>query len=117
MKTMIYTWLILITAGLAVAVHGGGDVEACRVYFEAAIDQEIADCRAMSALRSSRSAHLRLKGHREASKALFLETHKAQLVERMVALNMAPKPYKVDRFLNDRFSCTCYAQWAPPGKI
>ena len=117
MKTMMTAVLVVLMAGMVAQVQGDEDAQARKVYFEAAIDQEIADCRAMSTLRSSRSAHLRLKGHREASKALFLETHKTQLVESLLVLEIEPKAYKVDRFLNDRFSCTCYAQWVPQGKI
>ena len=35
-----------------------------------------------------------------------------QLVDGMMAAKLEPKDYKVERYLNDRFSCTCYAQWA-----
>jgi hypothetical protein len=52
-----------------------------------------------------------VKGHREASMAMFLETHRDQLVESMMDQDVKPKAYKVERFLNDRFRCTCYATW------
>ncbi len=117
MKTLVSVMVVMLVVGLVVPAQGGDNVQARKMYYESAITQEIANCRQMSGLRASRSANLRLKGHREASKALFLETHKAQLVESMVVLKVEPKLYKVQRFLNDRFSCTCYAQWAPPDKI
>jgi hypothetical protein len=44
--------------------------------------------------------------------AMFLETHRERLVNDMMAVNLEPKGYKVERFLNDRFGCTCYATWA-----
>ena len=112
MKTMIPLVVVVLLAFVVAPVQGGDDVQALKVYYEKAIDQEIADCQKMSALRSSRSQNLRMKGHREASKALFLETHKVQLVDGMMAARIEPKDYKVQRYLNDRFSCTCYAQWA-----
>ena len=83
-----------------------------RIVYEDAIDDEIARSRQMASLLTSRSANLRKKGHREASMAMFLETHRDRLVNDMMAMNLAPKDYKVERFLNDRFSCTCYAAWA-----
>ncbi len=117
MKTMVTVVVVMLMVCMVAPVQGGDDVQARKVYYESAITQEIAGCHAKSGLRSSRSPHLRMKGHREASKALFLETHKAQLVESMVVLNVETKPYKVQRFLNDRFRCTCYAQWTPQGEI
>jgi hypothetical protein len=117
MKTMILAVFVVLLLVPVVPVRGGDDVQARKVYYEAAITQAIADCHQKSKLRSSRSPNLRLKAHREASKALFLETHKTQLVDSMLVMNVEPKPYKVERFLNDRFSCTCYAQWTPPGSI
>lgn len=117
MKTMLSVVVVMLAVFMVVPVQGGDDTQARKVFFEVAISQEISDCHQKSELRSSRSPNLRMKGHREASKALFLETHKAQLVESMVASRIEPKPYKVQRFLNDRFSCTCYAQWVPQGNI
>ncbi len=115
MKTMIPVVVVVLLAFVVAPVQGGDDAQALKVYYEKAIDQEIADCQKMSALRASRSLNLRRKGHREASKALFLETHKGQLVDGMMATKLEPKDYKVQRYLNDRFSCTCYAQWALQG--
>lgn len=117
MKTMIPAVLAVLMLITVVPVKGGDDAQARKVYYEAAITQKIAACHQKSDLRSSRSPKLRMKAHREASKALFLKTHKAQLVDSMLVMNVEPKPYKVERFLNDRFSCTCYAQWTPPGNI
>ena len=117
MKTMIPVVVVVLLAVVVAPVQGGDDAQALKVYYEKAIDQEIADCQKMSALRASRSHNLRIKGHREASKALFLETHKVQLVDGMMAAKLKPKDYKVQRYLNDRFSCTCYAQWARQGNL
>ncbi|MDJ0876871.1 MAG: hypothetical protein QNJ02_16490 [Desulfobacterales bacterium] len=117
MKAMVSVMCVVLLVCMLAPTQAGGEVQARRAYYESAIAQEIAACRAKRELRSSRSPNLRMKGHREASKALFLETHKAQLVESMVALNIEAKNYKVARFLNDRFNNTCYAQWTSAGKI
>lgn len=115
MKTLACVIVVVVMAVMAGAVQGGDDFQEQKVYYEKAIDREIADCQRKSALRSSRSPNLRVKGHREASKALFLETHRDQLVDSMLALGLRPKAHKVHQYLNDRFSCTCYATWAQHG--
>ena len=112
MKTMVCATMIVMMLLAPLAVQGDDEVQALRAYYEKAITQEISACLKKSALRSSRSLNLRMKGHREASKALFLQTNREALVDSMLALQLAPADYKVERFLNDRFRCTCYAQWA-----
>jgi hypothetical protein len=109
---MVPVLVVVLMAFMAGALQAGEDLQAIKTYYEKAIAQEIVNCQKQSVLRSSRSHNLRMKGHREASKALFLETHRDQLVDTMVALQLRPVGYKVQRFLEDRFSCTCYAQWA-----
>ena len=112
MKAIVPVVALLLVVFLAVPVSGGEDALKERAVYQIAIDDEIAKSRQMASLLTSRSANLRQKGHREASKAMFLETHRNRLVDEMMASNLDPKTYKVDRFLNDRFSCTCYATWA-----
>ena len=41
--------------------------------------------------------------------AMFLETHRDELVIDMMKMNLEPKEYKVERFQHDRFSYTPYA--------
>lgn len=103
--------LLALSLIVVSAVGDGDDAQSRKAYFAAAIDDEIAKCRKGASLRASRSANLRLKGHREASMALFLEAHRDQLVEEMLAADLKPKSYKVQRFLNDRFCRACYAIW------
>lgn len=111
MKTLVAT-IALTVVVLLVATVMGGEKASMMAFYKSAIDQEIHVCKEMTSLLSSRSPNLRLKGHREASKAIFLETQRDRLVEDMARLDLEPKDYKVDRFLNDRFRCTCYAAWA-----
>jgi hypothetical protein len=57
----------------------GDDAMSQRTFYADAIDTEIAQSRQMASLMTSRSANLRQKGHREASKAIFMETHRDKL--------------------------------------
>jgi hypothetical protein len=91
---------------------GGNDNQALRVYFAKYIDKEISCCQNKHFLQSSRSDNLRMKCHRASSKALFLKSHKNELIEEMVASGLEPKPYKVHLFLNEKFCKTCYANWS-----
>ena len=111
MKTSVVVITLVAIALLAVPAMGG-DEAATRIVYEKAIDGAIAQSLQKTSLLASQSANLRMKGHREASKVKFLEAHRDRLVDDMVSLNIEPKDYKVKRFLNDRFSCTCYATWA-----
>ena len=110
MKTLFPLTLMIIALLVAPAV-GGDETIPQRAFYEGAIDEEISQCRQLASLLTSRSAKLRMKGHREASMAMFLETHRDRLVDSMMAQDVKLKVYKVERFLNERFSCTCYATW------
>ena len=110
MKTIFPLALVIIALLVASAMGDDGTMPP-RAFYEGAIDEEISQCRQLASLLTSRSAKLRVKGHREASMAMFLETHRDQLVESMMNQDVKLKAYKVERFLNDRFRCTCYATW------
>ena len=103
--------LLALSLVVVSAVGDGEDAQSRKAYYAAAIDVEIAKCRKGASLRASHSAHLRLKGHREARMVLFLEAHRDQLVEEMLAVNLKPNSYKVQMFLNDRYGRASYAIW------
>lgn len=115
MKTLISVMVVVVGMFVAFGAQAGEELQTLQAYYEKAIEQEIAACLKKSELRDSRSVNLRLKGHREASKALFLQTHREGLVDSMLAMQLKPVDYKVQRFLNERFCGTCYAQWAMRG--
>ena len=112
MKTLVPMITLMVIVLLAGTVIGSDTVPSKRFAYQDAIDEEIAQSRQMASLLTSRSAKLRMKGHREASKAMFLESHRDKLVQEMMKMDLEPKTYKVERFLNDRFNCSCYATWA-----
>jgi hypothetical protein len=112
MKALVAVTALMAVALLVAPATGSDEPPTKRLVYENAIDEEIAASRQMAGLQTSRSANLRMKGHREASKAMFLEAHRDRLVDDMLKRNLEPKNYKIERFLNERFSCTCYATWA-----
>lgn len=85
-------------------------------YYQSAIDNEINSCLEKKSLQNSRSGQLQRKGHMEASKAQFLIANREFLAATMVRDDIGRKPYKVQRFLNDKFHCDCYAQWQATSK-
>ncbi len=112
MKTLLPMIVLMVTVFAVAPAMGSDAVPVDRMVYEDAVDDEIARSHQMASLMASRSAKLRMKGHREASKAMFLESHRERLVNDMLGVNLEPKDYKVERFLNERFGCTCYATWA-----
>jgi hypothetical protein len=112
MKTLVPMIALMLVVLVVAPAFGGDDAMSKKTYYEDAIDIEIAQSRRMVSLMTSRSANLRMKGHREASMAMYLETHRDELVVDMMKVNLEPKTYKVERFLNDSFSCNCYSTWA-----
>ncbi len=109
MKSLALIVTLLVMVLWVVPAIGEEEAHSFKAYYEAAIDEEITQCRHMSSLISSRSSNLRKKGYQEASMAMFLATHRDELVVDMMKLNLEPKTYKVERYLNDRFSYTSYA--------
>ena len=115
MKKFVPMIALMVVVLVVAPVWGGDDAMSRKTFYEDAIDIEIVQSRQLASLMTSRSANLRKKGHRAASKAMFLEAHRDKLVEDMVAQNIDPKTYKVERSVNDRFGCTCYSTWAAVG--
>ena len=58
MKTMVPVVFVLLVVFMVSPVLGAEDVQARKVFFEAAINQEIAGCHQKSELRASRSPNL-----------------------------------------------------------
>ena len=112
MKKTIPFIALMVIALLVAPTLGDDERMFQRTLLEDAIDTEIAQARQLSSFMTSRSANLRKKGHREASMAMYLETHRDELVVDMMKLNLEPKTYKVERYLNERFKCDCYSVWS-----
>jgi hypothetical protein len=98
--------IILLAAVVAVIIIAlpalGGDTT--RAKLEAIVGDFISTCEAKSALLNSTSANIRRSAMRACLKAFFCKNTKAELIDALVANNVAPKPYKVRLFLNARFN-------------
>jgi hypothetical protein len=92
----------MVVAGMMVTAPARGG-ESNRASLEAIVDDYIAACERKSAMLNSRSENLRRDAMRACLRATFCRTAKATLVDEMVAKNVAPRPYKVQHFLNARF--------------
>jgi hypothetical protein len=115
MKTFTPVVALMVVVLVVAPAFGDDESKYQRTLLEDAIDTEIAQSRQKASLMTSRSANLRKEGHRAASKAMYLETHRDELVVDMMKVNLEPKTYKVERYLNERFSCDCYSNWMAVG--
>ncbi len=81
-----------------------GDHEETANYYESCIVREIVKCGLkMVLLRKSKSKNLQEYAQMEAQKAEFFKAEKDMLVKEMVEMQLEPKRYKVNLFLNSRF--------------
>ena len=73
-------------------------------YFENCIVREILKCESkLTLLATSKSQHLKDYAAVEAQKAVFLKTERDMLIKEMLEMQLEPKHYKVEVFLNSRF--------------
>ena len=99
----IFVLSAMVAAGMILTVPALGD-ETHRAKLEALVEAYISECEAKSAFLSSTSANIRRSAMRACLKAIFYKKTKAELIDALVANNVAPKPYKVRKFLNARFN-------------
>ena len=97
----ILSAMVIVITVMALPALGG---DTMRSKLEAIVDDYISTCEAKSALLNSSSANIRRSAMRACLKAVFCKSTKAELIDALVANNIAPKPYKVRRFLNARFN-------------
>jgi hypothetical protein len=73
-------------------------------YYKSCIAKEIVKCDSkVVLLRTSKSKNLQDYAKMEAQKADFFNAEKEMLVKEMIEMQLKPKPYKVELFLNHRF--------------
>jgi len=72
-------------------------------FYESCIAKKIANCRAKTALKTSRSVNLRRKADLATKQLIFFTTNKSMLINEMVDQGIGQKHYKVDYYLNKRF--------------
>lgn len=98
---MAFFSMTLSTIVQPVSAMAGGDEQ---TYYTTAIEAIIVNCESKQCLKESRSNHLRRCAEKAASKAQYLRRHKNGLVEAMVAEKLPLKRYRVERYVNAKFS-------------
>jgi hypothetical protein len=73
-------------------------------FYERCITKKIANCWAKTDLRNSRSVNLRQRADLATKKLVFFTANKNMLINEMVDQEIGQKHYKVDYYLNKRFS-------------
>ena len=76
-------------------------------YYTSCIVKKIENCNSkFILLSSSRSNNLQEYAKLQAQKAKFLEAKKELLIKEMIDMQLEPKHYKVELFLNSRFNAS-----------
>ena len=104
-KASVILSVIALVAVIFAMPALGDDTKALetRAQLEALIDKYIACCGTKSELLNSRSENIRKSAIRSCRIASFCVTSKEALVQEMLENNIEPKPYKISRFLNEKY--------------
>ena len=94
---------VMVMAGMMVTgpVYGN---ETNRAELEAIVDEYISACEAKSAMLNSSSKNIRRDAMRACLRATFCRNAKDELIDELVAGNVAPKKHTVHHYLNARFN-------------
>lgn len=101
-----FSWMVVFFSAFLLCLTQASALAevAERADYAMAIDEIIVKCTKKLCLKDSRSAHLRCCAGKAASKAKFLRRNQDRLVEEMMAEKLPLKTYKVERFVNAKFS-------------
>jgi hypothetical protein len=103
-QTIILILIVFAFMGLLNSTVFSGDYEERAKYYESCIVKKIVKCDSKFVLlSSSKSINLQDYAKMEAQKARFLRAEKEVLVKEMTEMQLEPKHYKVELFLNSRF--------------
>ena len=105
-KSLIVCLMIVLGAMIAVQHPSviAGEKKDLIPYYESCVIKKIEMCKSQAALlHTSRSANLRNYARVQAQMAQFYNAEKKMLVHTMIQMNLEPKHYKIERFLDDQF--------------
>ena len=105
-KPLIICLMTVLGAMIAVQHPTGiaGEEEDLAPYYESCVVKKIKVCKSQAALlHTSRSANLREYALVQAQMAQFYNAEKKMLVNTMIQMDLEPKHYKIERFLDDQF--------------
>jgi hypothetical protein len=104
-KVLTISLIVGVSAfiGLLNSTAFSGDHELSK-YYESFIVRKIEKCDSKSVLLlTSKSKNLQDYAKMEAQKATFFNAEKEMLVKEMIEIQLEPKQYKIDLFLNNKF--------------
>ena len=105
-KPLIICLMIVLGAMIAVYHPTGiaGEKKDLAPYYESCVVKKIEMCKSQAAmLQTSRSANLRKYARIQAQMAHYYNAEKKMLVNTMIQMDLEPKDYKIERFLDDQF--------------
>ena len=109
MKKNRYHFFLFFFSLLIVSQLAFGEpstIQDLRSFYETSIDKMLLKCEKKYCLKDSRSANLRKCAKRASSKAKFIQGHRDGLIADMIKQKVDPKGYKVEYYVNNRFSQT-----------
>jgi hypothetical protein len=72
-------------------------------FYEKTINQIISCCSSKSLMANSEHENIRVAGELALKKARFCMIYKQQLIDEMVRMDLPPKTYKINYFVNSKF--------------
>jgi hypothetical protein len=95
--------VMIFTGAVQIAAESRSDEQLTKFY-ENYISEKIAKSQSKTNLKTSRSENLRLTAEKEEKQVRFLTLNKDILVDEMIDQDIGQKPYKIEKYLNKRFS-------------
>jgi hypothetical protein len=95
--------VMIFTGAVQIAAESQSDEQLTKFY-ETYISEKIAKSQSKTTLKTSRSENLRLAAEKAEKQVRFLTLNKDILVDEMIKQDIGQRPYKIDKYLNKRFS-------------
>jgi hypothetical protein len=95
---------VMVFIGVAQIAAESKPDEQLYKFYETYISGKISKSQSKAFLKTSRSENLRLAAEKAEKQASFLTFKKDILVDEMIKQDIGQKPYKIDYYLNKRFS-------------
>jgi hypothetical protein len=95
---------VMIFAGAVQITAESQSDEQLNTFYENYISEKIVKSESKTNLKTSRSENLRLAAAKAEKQVTFLTLNKDILIDEMIELDIGQKPYKIEKYLNVRFS-------------
>lgn len=104
-KWIVFMCGFVMIFGSAIVLHAGSEQEEpLEKYYGNYISNEIEKSKSKLTLKTSRSDNLRIVAAKADREATFLTLNKEILIHEMIERDIGKKPYKIEYYLNQRFS-------------